>query len=358
MAASRSVIAFSVSGLLVACGAGIPVRTTGPILIAEEQAARPAATMQASYVIRSTGKVVVSLVSNARVAKVRYRLSGDRRAVRQRLGNGRARVVLRRGAKAVAAKGMGTRKLAPSRWIRATKAASRPPQPDRPDSGDALRRNLALAAAQRVFFGHQSVGRNILDGIGAVYDDHGMSSPPIVDSAPDAAGGFVWETEIGENTEPLTKIADFDGRLRDGIAGRVDVALMKLCYVDVEDGTDVRTIFASYRATVAALAADHRRLKLIHVTVPLTTDDAEDNVVRERFNQLIRQQYAGTGRLFDLARVESTRPNGTRVGGTHSDDRYFALYEAYASDSGHLNDEGSKRAASELLRVIARTSQG
>lgn len=180
----------------------------------------------------------------------------------------------------------------------------------------------------------------------------------IVDSAPRAAGAFLWQTEIGENRKPFSKIADFDGLVRDQVAGRVDVALMKLCYVDIKAGADVRAILATYRSTVVALAADHPRLKLIHVTVPLTTDDASDNVARERFNQLLRQEYAGTGRLFDLARVESTRPDGTRVGGIHDGDPFFALYDGYASDSGHLNDAGAARAAGELLRVLATVPRG
>lgn len=178
---NRSVVALSVSGLLVGCGAGIPMHTTGPSLVAEQQATRPVATMRASYLIRSTGKVVVTLASNVRRAKVRYRRNGVRRTVRRQLREGRAVVVLRRGAKSIAARGIATRRLLPSPWVKAAKVVSGRPRTERPNPSGSVRDSLAAAGAQRVFFGHQSVGRNILEAIPIIYDQHGMAPPPIVD---------------------------------------------------------------------------------------------------------------------------------------------------------------------------------
>jgi hypothetical protein len=47
----------------------------------------------------------------------------------------------------------------------------------------------------------------------------------------------------------------------------------------------------------------------------------------------------------DLAAIESTKPDGTRVSGRYDNQGYFALYDGYASDVGHLNAVGSKIAA-------------
>jgi len=53
-----------------------------------------------------------------------------------------------------------------------------------------------------------------------------------------------------------------------------------------------------------------------------------DNVARERFNALIRGEYAGH-HLFDIAAIESTKPDGTRVSGSYDNQGYFALYDGY-----------------------------
>ncbi len=53
-----------------------------------------------------------------------------------------------------------------------------------------------------------------------------------------------------------------------------------------------------------------------------------DNVAGERFNALIRGEYAGH-HVFDIAAIESTKPDGTRVSGSYDNQGYFALYDGY-----------------------------
>ena len=218
---------------------------------------------------------------------------------------------------------------------------------------------LTTAARARVFFGHQSVGLNILSGVPAVYADGGVSAPPIEqgETAAGPTGGFISHQFIGENGNPLLKIADFDRTIRAGMGRQVDVALMKFCYVDITAGTDVNAVFAKYRDTLAGLARDFPTVSFIRTTVPLTTNSGgqADNAARERLNTLIRGQDGGN--LFDLAAIESTRPDGTRVSGQYGNQAYFALYDGYAPDSGHLNALGSKVTAAGLLEAIARASQ-
>lgn len=74
---------------------------------------------------------------------------------------------------------------------------------------------------------------------------------------------------------------------------------------------------------------------------------------RAQYNALLRKQYADSGRLFDLAAIESTRPDGTRVTGSRGGTKYYALCEGYASDNGHLNTQGAKAVAAGMLDVIA-----
>lgn len=209
-------------------------------------------------------------------------------------------------------------------------------------------------AATRVYFGHQSVGWNVLDGVSRVYAARHMTPPVVVDglAAMPRAGGAIAQDEIGSNGDPNSKMADVAGAL----AGSpdVDVAVMKFCFVDVTSGTDADELFKRYRAMVAEISTRSPGVRLVHTTVPLTTDDPKANVVRQRYNSLLRASYGQA--VFDLARIESTRPDGSRVKGRVSGERYFALYRRYAADEGHLNARGSRRAALEFIEVVARAS--
>ena len=235
--------------------------------------------------------------------------------------------------------------------------------------------DLTAAARTKVFFGHQSVGMNVLDAVPGVYADLGLKAPPIEQGRTEAGpeGGFIAHQFIGENEKPLLKIDDFDRTMRGGMGRQVDVALMKFCYVDITTSTDVDALFAKYRDTMAALERDFPNVTFIHATVPLTTEPSlslklktglgvsdrfswPENVARERLNALIRREYAGR-HLFDLAAIESTKPDGTRVSGRHENQEYFALYDGYASDLGHLNAVGAKIAATAFLEAIAQASR-
>lgn len=232
---------------------------------------------------------------------------------------------------------------------------------------------LAAAAAIRMFFGHQSVGANVLGGIPAVYAAQGLKCPTITtDPFSVTNGGFIAHAYIGENTKPRSKIEDFDSILRDGIAEIIDVALIKLCYVDVDNTTDVHALFEQYHQALATLERDYPDVTFLHATAPVTTESpalkraikralgrpdtySADNVARERYNSLVRQTYGQPGRLFDIAAIESTSPAGMRVFGRGN--ASFALAPAFAADAGHLNALGSKTAGAGLLRVVAKASQ-
>ncbi|MGV1008031.1 MAG: SGNH/GDSL hydrolase family protein [Dermatophilaceae bacterium] len=236
--------------------------------------------------------------------------------------------------------------------------------------------DLTSVAGSRVFFGHQSVGDNILGAMPALYEDAALQAPrvveigaPVTDTEP-----FFGHAHVGTNGDPASKIAAFGDLMRGGIGGQVDVALLKFCYVDVDSTTDPQALFEQYTSAMAALQAAYPQAKLIYTTVPLTTDRGwkaqakallgkddhmgpADNVVRERYNALVRERYAGTGRLFDIAKVESTNPDGSQARRESGGSTYYVLSEDLALDPGHLNAQGSTMAATELVRVIA-TSRG
>lgn len=240
-------------------------------------------------------------------------------------------------------------------------------------SGVVTKQELDRAAARRVFFGHQSVGENVISGLVPAFARQGAMPPVIADltspaiKTPRGAGAFL-HAFVGTNTDPLGKLADFDARLRGGLSEEIDAALVKFCYVDVDRNTDIDQLFVRYTSTLELLIRDYPKVDFWHSTVPLmarpgllarlrgsvtttwATYCAEDNLARERYNAKIRAKHRG--RLFDLAAIESTTPTGSRVEGRVAGQVYYSLYPGFASDSGHLNAGGSELAAAHLLALL------
>ncbi|WP_159501563.1 hypothetical protein [Microbacterium sp. 18062] len=233
---------------------------------------------------------------------------------------------------------------------------------------------LEAAARTRVLFGHQSVGGNVLDGVDALYEAEGVAAPPVTEVHADGRGAldddaFLAHAHVGVNGDPFTKLDDLarlvDGPLGDG----VDLALVKFCYLDVTAPTDVQALFDEYVHVVEGLERRKPGIRFLHATVPLTTDRSwraslkavlgdddqagpADNIARYRYNELVRERYADSGRLFDIAAVEATLAQHPTI---RSEDgvEYFVLNRALAADAGHLNELGSAEAAAELVRVVA-----
>jgi len=230
----------------------------------------------------------------------------------------------------------------------------------------------AALAGARVFFGHQSVGSNIMAGVeDLLREDPGLGLRVVeVGNAGLPSGSFFAHGKIGQNGQPAGKTDDFARRLSAGLASAVDIAFHKYCYIDISERTDVAALFRHYRETMAGVRTAHPAVTLVHVTVPLThvqygpkaivkklmgraPGGYGDNLRREQFNDLMRREYGGREPLFDLAAVESTRPDGSRESFTFKGAVGRALFPAYGSDGRHLNDAGRKRVAEELLAFLA-----
>ncbi len=61
----------------------------------------------------------------------------------------------------------------------------------------------------------------------------------------------------------------------------------------------------------------------------------------------------GNEPVFDIARIESTRPDGSRESFSDGGKEYFGLTPAYTNDGGHLNATGQKKVASHLATFLA-----
>jgi hypothetical protein len=237
---------------------------------------------------------------------------------------------------------------------------------------ETLRAELALLAAKRIYFAHQSVGANLLAGVGDLAREAGVPIR-IVESASAAAlasasfGHFF----VPENGEPLRKLENFKTAL--GSGSHADIALIKFCYVDIDGTTDAQALFARYQATIAELRRANPKTTFVHVTLPLTTAQSGwkalakrllgrapygtiENVRREDYNALLRRAYAGREPLFDLARIESTAPDGSAVSVVWDARVAPAMASAYTDDGGHLNEKGRLVAARALIAALAQAA--
>lgn len=232
------------------------------------------------------------------------------------------------------------------------------PTPSPTTHDETVSEYVRATASQRTFFAHQSVGHDILRGLNHLSRTNGWGNPVYVDLDKDEVvpdgpgGGLIARVKIGTDRDPLGKITEFDRRLREGLGGRVDIATLVFSSVDVETGTDVRAVFDTYHSVLAGLQRDFPEVAFIPATVPLTTDDVGGNTARTKFNKLVRKEYAEAGRLWDIAAIESTDPDGKRVGGK----KHEALFPGYAVKTANLNETGSQAVAEGLLRVIAHAA--
>jgi hypothetical protein len=238
-------------------------------------------------------------------------------------------------------------------------------------SEEEINSSLKAVANMRIFFGHQSVGKNILDGINDISE--GVNNKiNIVESrvAEDNSGPAFLHAGVGKNTDPLSKIVDFRELVESGIGGKADVAFFKFCYVDFDQTTDIQTTFKKYQETMKFLKENYPQTTFVHFTVPLVEarlglkgyvkkiigrydTKREGNIKRNQFNTMLKAAYEGKEPIFDLAGIESTYPDGKNETFEKDGRKYYALAPLYTNDGGHLNKTGRKVIAGKLLYFLA-----
>ena len=222
-----------------------------------------------------------------------------------------------------------------------------------------------------VLFGHQSVGQNIMKGVEEVASDEAVVGFSLCEGAKAGSDPCLYHFRAGENGHPRTKIDALINAVRESESGDLIYAGVKFCYVDLTDGRDAEQLFRAYQEFVESLQERYPGVVLFHITTPLTTNpggfktrlkvllgkrdlwEYADNIVRNDYNELLRAEYSSRGRLFDLARVESTWPDGSRETFELDGAEYEALVPSYTDDGGHLNPQGRQRVARYFLRFIA-----
>ena len=133
---------------------------------------------------------------------------------------------------------------------------------------------LQALCEKRIYFGHQSVGYNIIEGLGDLKKTvKGLSGLRIADLKTNATmdGPGFYHSPIGLNRKPQSKINAFREIMISTLpSDSIDLAFFKLCYVDITQTTDVKTLFSSYRRNIEELSQRLNRTTFAHVTTPLT----------------------------------------------------------------------------------------
>jgi hypothetical protein len=225
---------------------------------------------------------------------------------------------------------------------------------------------------RRIYFGHQSVGYNILAGVADLLAANPGVRLRLTESADPAEMNEpgLTHSRIGSNSDPSSKLHAFSNFLLAGAGERCDAAFFKLCYADIGPDSDPAAIFAEYERVLHRLSLRFSNVRFLHVTVPLTALPTgckqrlkkllgrplwgyEHNRRREAFNKLMRRRYSGENAIFDIAAIESTRPDGTPETFTWKGDRHAAMYRGYTFDHGHLGELGRSVVAAPFLVWLA-----
>ena len=235
-------------------------------------------------------------------------------------------------------------------------------------------------AEKRVFFGHQSVGYNIIDGVAEIVEEHPEIDLNIVNSKDfdSIDGAAIFHDNVGRNTKPKSKLMAFKNALESSEDQRVDIAILKFCYVDIRHDSNPQEEFDQYLSTISDLEDRNPHTTFVHSTVPIEARNSsvtrvlkesiktligrpgvvDDNRVRQRYNELLRSAFAGRGLVFDIARYEAVGPEGSLSYRVVDSEKVVLMDGRYSDDGGHLNKVGRRKVAEQFLVTLALAANG
>lgn len=226
-----------------------------------------------------------------------------------------------------------------------------------------LKEMLATVQKMDIFFGHQSVGNNILDGIRLAAESEKVSDSLIFKSGEARTSGGIVHFQIGKNYDPLSKFKDFKEHIKKENPAPGSFLILKLCYADINAKSDLQMILAEYLKVVEDLKNAYPECTVLHSTVPVERAEPlikrvlkrllfrpvtikADNRARYIYNQLLRREFGES--LFDLAGEESSGDTYGKV------QKYDTLLPVYTDDGGHLNRMGRVKVARSFIAFLVK----
>ena len=245
-----------------------------------------------------------------------------------------------------------------------------------PKASDVPAEHWSKLAEANIFFGHQSVGYNIVNGLEDIIRDSNPVKLNVVEtsSPPDFARPVFAHSPVGKNSQPISKIGRFAEIINSGVGEKLDVAVLKFCYVDVTSDSNPSEIFEKYKAAISDMERRYPRVRFLHLTAPLTSPPKgakktikgfakwflgrptaiDDNLRREQYNKLIREEYGKNGSVFDIAFIESVGPGGLACYVDSQGQRIPFMAPEYTDDGGHLNKLGRVVVAEQMLITLSQ----
>ncbi len=241
------------------------------------------------------------------------------------------------------------------------------------DIKNVLQAKWDKLAGKKIFFGHQSVGYNIMDGLEILLNEN----PSIKLKIEEGNSLSLFDQPVlahaknGQNTDPISKIDAFYKTMESGLGDKVDMAGFKFCYVDFNSSTDVNKVFQYYKLKMNEISLKYPNVKIIHFTVPLMSIQSgpkafvkkvlgkdigiKDNYARQQFNTLLVDGF-GEQAIFGLAKYESTYPDGQREFILDNNKQIYAMIPAYTDDGGHLSKTGKYNIGMQFLLFLEEES--
>jgi hypothetical protein len=216
-----------------------------------------------------------------------------------------------------------------------------------------------------ILFGHQSVGRNIMNGLIDLRNQNSTYNLTItpsdlnadVTSANYDSGNIFGHQNSGSNGDPDSKNNEFFNFLNNNTQ-KIDVAFLKYCYVDVMNSPaslNAQNVFDNYKTLADSFKTENSNVTLVHFTAALmvNTTSSLDNYQRNLYRQLIINEYSGSDYIFDLSDLESYR-NGSYSTFVYNGTTYLSLDSYYTSDGGHPDSNDADQMIAKALLVLLK----
>jgi lysophospholipase L1-like esterase len=221
--------------------------------------------------------------------------------------------------------------------------------------------DVEAAARQRVLFAHQSVGANVLDGVRKLADENNVKLTITESRSDQGKTAAIFQFMVGRNGDPLGKIKDFVST--SSSFPDIDVAMVKICYVDLNKSSDATAVAKTYADAIKNLQRARPSTRFIAITSPLTavptgakawvkslikgsSPELADNEKRKDFNDYLRKEF-DKDHLFDLAALEAEKAvadDGKEI---------EVMRPSLTSDGGHLNAAGQRLIGAAFIKLLA-----
>ncbi len=232
-------------------------------------------------------------------------------------------------------------------------------------------------ATKKIFFGHQTIGADILDGIRKIDAECDFINLHIVEvnETTFGSGPVFLHAFIGRCPDALSKFRDFEKSMDRLADNNIDIAFMKLCHADIKYEYDIDRIFNAYEKTIDELKARCPQTLFLHITVPLCSKPKGERIIREtvkffafrpgiwddnqrrlQYNARLIEVFGSTDPVFDLAAAESTDSQGLRHYVEKNGEKIFLLAPEYDIDIGGLNETGKRKIAEQFLIFLANAA--